>query len=109
MHQLAQLLEAEGDLAARKQRADRHAGRCLYKPIADLALDAPAREKLLQCLATRPGRVSDARRGAYRCQQCCFAIHRRSRRATRHRDRDTRVCQRDHAAGDDAASVTSRA
>ena len=60
VHQLAQLLEAQLDLAAGNQRADRNARRRLDEALAERLGDVPALEEPLQRDAARAGRIANA-------------------------------------------------
>src|SRR5260221_137041 len=58
VHQLAQLLEGQVDLAAGEKRSHRYAGRRLYEALLDRLSDAPSREELLQRDAARSGGIA---------------------------------------------------
>ena len=79
VHQLAQLLEAELDLAARHQGANGHAGRREDHPVLDLGGNAPALEERGERHATGSGGTADAARGQHRPPDRLFRADLRAR------------------------------
>ena len=103
VHQLAALLEAQLDLAARHQRTHRHARRRLHDALAQGLGDAPALEQPQQRHAAGAGGIAHRARRQQRLAQRGFAADVRPRRAGAHRDGHAGMHQVGPAAGHRAA------